>query len=162
MSVSWPTNVLTTTSTAARTTQANFLLAIPQAWAFFTRSPQSQSYVAYRKLPDGGWEAAGTLPQSRGENAFGLIRTQRGQPTELAILASKARFTSCEEYLRVCLKKSSSSPQAVKNPTNTEFFCGKFRLVAQYPVKWAYRNEVPELIRAASFSDVDVKCKGKS
>lgn len=92
-------------------------------------------------------------------NAFGLSRNQRAQGTELAIIASNSpKFTDCDDYLSKCLAEPAVKVFVMNNDTNTHYFCGELRLVQQEPVKFAYRDEVPEMVRAVSYVDLDIRC----
>lgn len=118
--------------------------------------------MAYAQNASGTWEALGALPQSQSSNGFGLTRNQRSQPTELAILASQTEFTDCANYITRCLDAGAAAQvQSIKNTTNTQNFCGQFQLAIQIPVKWAYRNNVPELTRGQAYANLDVKCEKK-
>lgn len=107
----------------------------------------------------GKWARAGSLPQAKAVNLFGLSRNQRAQGTELAILASEmSAFSPCNDYLGRCLARHIDQPLAITNSTNTREFCGAVRLVEQEPVKFAYRDQVPEMVRAISYADLEISC----
>lgn len=158
LGLSWPVNVLTDKTASGLRGETDLSLPFPQAWAFFTRSPQSVSVLAYRNDSGNLWIRLDTLPQSEPANIYGFSRNQRAQPTELAYLASMATFTTCDGYLSECLAREGGVSQRLRNPTNGQFFCGTMRLVNQVPVKWGYRDLVSEDTRVISFADVDVSC----
>lgn len=156
--LSWPTNVLSDQSQDAQSVRQELTLPLPQGWAFFTRSPQEPSLVIYREDAAGTEVRADDLPQSRARNLYGWSRDQRAQTTELAIVAQKIQFTDCDDYLSVCLATPQSTRQQIVNSTNTRHFCGDYRIVVQYPVKWLYRHQTPEDTRASQFADVSLSC----
>jgi antimicrobial peptide system SdpA family protein len=156
--LSWPTNVLSDQSQDAQRVRQELTLPLPQGWAFFTRSPQEPSLTIYREDAAGNEVRADDLPQSRVQNIFGWSRNQRAETTELAIVAQDVQFTDCEDYLSVCLAASAPSRQTVVNSTNTRHFCGDYRVVVQYPVKWLYRHQTPEDTRASQFAEVSLSC----
>lgn len=157
VAASWSANVLAGVDNGGPRQALQIL--VPQGWAFFTKSPEGITLVPYKRTPEGTWERADSLPQSNASNGFGLSRNQRAQSTELAIIAATVpQFTSCEDYLTICLGKPAKNVLTLKNETNTKHFCGSFRVVQQEPVKWAYRNAVPESERVARYADVKVEC----
>lgn len=156
--LSWPTNVLSDQSREVESTRVELTLPLPQGWAFFTRSPQEPSLVLYKQDSSGQWERADDLPQSQAKNLFGWSRNQRAQSTELAVIAQKVQFGSCDDYLTECLSSPGQGASRVDNTTNTHHFCGNFRIVVQYPVKWLYRHETPEDTRVSQFADVELVC----
>ncbi|WP_420897921.1 SdpA family antimicrobial peptide system protein [Cryobacterium algoricola] len=133
--------------------------ALPQGWAFFTRSPEDPSLVPYVTGSDGTWNRADTLPQGSVTNLFGLSRNQRAQGTELALIVSRVpKLTACDDYLSECLAMPVAHSYSFANPTSSQFFCGPLRVVLQTPVKWSFRNETPEEVRAEQFVDIDISC----
>ncbi|MFJ3385343.1 MULTISPECIES: SdpA family antimicrobial peptide system protein [unclassified Curtobacterium] len=157
VAASWSTNVLAGVANGGPRQALQVL--VPQGWAFFTKSPEGITLVPYVKTGGAGWKRADSLPQSSAANGFGLSRNQRAQSTELAIIAAAVpKFTSCEDYLTACLRERAGETVTVQNQTNTQHFCGVFRIVQQEPVKWAYRDAVPESVRVARFADVKVEC----
>jgi hypothetical protein len=122
LGLAWPVNVLTDKSVSGLELTADFGLPFPQAWAFFTKSPQSPSILAYKNESGNVWIRLDTLPQSEPSNLYGLSRNQRAQPTELAILASETTFTKCDDYLNRCLARPTVNVQVIKNPTDGEYF----------------------------------------
>ncbi|KHK96036.1 hypothetical protein LK09_16940 [Microbacterium mangrovi] len=70
------------------------------------------------------------------------------------------RFTTCDDYLNVCLGRPAKDRSKIANPTNGKYFCGPFRLVSEVPAKWTYRREVPNRIRVVEYADINVTCKG--
>ena len=101
---------------------------------------------------------ADDLPQSQPQNLFGWSRNQRAQTTELAVIAQDVQFADCDDYLAVCLATPQPTRQVVVNKTNTQHFCGDYRIVVQYPVKWLYRHQTPEDTRASQIADVSLEC----
>lgn len=157
VAASWSANVLAGVENGGPRQALQVL--VPQGWAFFTKSPEGITLVPYTETPAGAWERADSLPQSNASNGFGLSRNQRAQSTELAIIAAAVpKFTACQDYLTACLGDSGGTAVTVRNETNTQHFCGSFRIVQQEPVKWAYRHSVPEPVRVARYADVRVKC----
>ena len=154
---SWPANVIA--EQRPQGFQADVRLTLPQTWAFFTRSPEVSSVVPYRQDVDGKWQRVDTLPQSSPANLLGLSRNQRAQGTELALITGQVRkLRPCADYLSRCLSRQSNAVEQIENPDSHPFFCGRMRLVLQEPVKWSFRNETPEGIRAISFVDVELTC----
>lgn len=134
-------------------------LLVPQGWAFFTRDPEGANVVPFRPDAQGRWVRADTLPQASLVNLYGLSRNQRAEGTELGIIAASIpRFTPCDDYLSACLELPAKTRIDVRNETSTHFFCGRIRLVNQEPVKFEYRDEVPEMIRVVSFADLLISC----
>jgi antimicrobial peptide system SdpA family protein len=156
IAASWQSSVLTeSTDTEAR---RSLQVLVPQGWAFFTKSPEGASLIPYQETP-AGWRRADSLPQSSSSNLFGLSRNQRSQGTELAIIAAAVpSFTKCNDYRTTCPSRPAGDVVGITNDTNTKAFCGRFKLVLQEPVKWAYRNRVPESLRVTRQADVDVRC----
>jgi antimicrobial peptide system SdpA family protein len=159
LGLAWPVNVLSDKTPAGMGSTADLQLPFPQAWAFFTKSPQSPSILAYESQGGHVWTRPDTLPQSESANLFGLSRNQRAQPTELATLASEAKFTKCDDYLSRCLARPTGGLQVIKNRTNGQYFCGRMRLINQVPVKFGYRHLAPDTIRTVDMADVDVQCR---
>jgi sporulation delaying protein A len=151
---SWPANVLDDGSTG-HSTKANLQVVMPQAWAFFTRSPEDPSLVPYLK-----GVRVDTLPQSSVVNLFGLTRNQRSQGTELALIANQIpKFTACHNYLNECLSRPADTTYEFSNPTTAPFFCGTMRIVVQTPVRWSFRTQTPESVRVTEYADVDLSCR---
>lgn len=155
---SWTPNVLTSSPRSAVATGIQTLF--PQGWAFFTKSPREPAAVPYIRDDRGRWVNAGSLPQASSVNAFGLSRNQRAESTELAIIASRIpAFVNCADYVSICLATAVPPPTTLPSPTRRQAFCGEVTIVMQEPVKFGYRDRVPEQTRATKIARVEIQCR---
>lgn len=150
-----PTTVLTQHWTG----KARIGATVPESWQFFTRDPETVSYVLYR---DGEHaHRLDTLPQSSASNLFGLSRNQRSQDTEKAILASKASqwFTCGGMAPNECLRSSREEPaQKVPGLRRAPNFCGDALLAIQKPRPFVYRNLSSEEYSIDKVAHLRISC----
>jgi antimicrobial peptide system SdpA family protein len=114
----------------------------PQGWAFFTKSPRSESPRVYRRTPNGEWRDATAGPLASPGDLMGLDRMARSQGTELAILIAALpprAWLECERTPTQCL---SQAPLAgvVVNRSNHHSVCGEVGFVVQEVLPWAWRD----------------------
>ncbi|MBA8827569.1 antimicrobial peptide system SdpA family protein [Saccharopolyspora lacisalsi] len=114
-----------------------------QGWAFFTKSPRSENFTAYRKIGPEQWRGEIRSPHSRPVNMFGLNRYSRAQKVEVALLIHEApndEWQKCYEDLAVCLAEKDHGAMAIHNPSPEPSICGHIMFVERVPEPWAFRN----------------------
>ncbi|WP_424890793.1 SdpA family antimicrobial peptide system protein [Streptomyces sp. XH2] len=155
-----PNNV--TTPSWAPTAKFYSSAFVPQGWAFFTKSPQSEQMGAYR--PDGG-EAPRNLsmtPQGRASNLFGLTRRQRAQGPEEALLNAQVRdWEPCQDANDACVREAAARPaQDVTNASPLPSLCGDVVMTNERPVPWAYRDLSPDTSHITRTVHLRITCHG--
>lgn len=115
-----------------------------QGWAFFTKSPRSESVVPYRYDDESNeWKMAARGPNVQFKYAFGLNRDSRLTEFDVQLLLADVvdlSWTSCENVAELgsCVSGIQSTVKTV-NADNFEL-CGDIVLVKSTAVPWAYRN----------------------
>ncbi|MGK5730262.1 SdpA family antimicrobial peptide system protein [Streptomyces sp. URMC 124] len=155
-----PNNV--TTPSWAPTAKFYSSAFVPQGWAFFTKSPQSEQMGAYRPHGD---DAPGNLsltPQGKASNLFGLSRRQRAQGPEEALLnASVPGWDPCQDTNDACLRAAAARPaHAVTNTSPQPTLCGDVVMTNERPVPWAYRDLSPETSHITRTVHLRITCHG--
>lgn len=149
-----------TVLTSSWDSQGQLKAALPQGWAFFTRDPQASALMLYEARNQGA-HRADSLPQSLPGNAFGLLRGQRSQDTEKAILSSEVKsWTECGGMLPdACVEAArSAGAEAIDGVRRAPNFCGQFVVALSVPTPFPFRNVTPGEFRLTSAALVDVKC----
>ena len=139
---------------------AGFRAALPQGWAFFTKSPRSMDIVAYAVDRDGNVRIAMLGAYADPANTFGLDRGARAQGAELALLISQvptSAWRPCERPAAECLTGAAGAG-ALQNDSRARTMCGPIVLAQQTPVPWAYRDLVSDRMRVTDVARVVVSC----
>ncbi|MHC6219830.1 SdpA family antimicrobial peptide system protein [Arthrobacter sp. MMS24-S77] len=116
--------------------------AVPQGWAFFTKSPRDPFLLVYANDEAGAHREILQLPTARVENYFGINRFGRGQPVELANIVNRVGsqgWNKCGPTTTSCLDKPMAAVQ-VRNEKPEPSLCGSIKAVEVVPVPWAYRH----------------------
>ncbi|SDL85641.1 SdpA family antimicrobial peptide system protein [Sediminibacillus halophilus] len=111
---------------------------LPQTWAFYSRDPRSDLFLAY----DENGELAANWPNSSIKNAFGINRHGRSQGIEIGLLRSNISdedFVECDPGNKNCSDNLIS--HSVKNPLEYPTICGQIDIVLQEPVPWAWSRK---------------------
>jgi len=112
----------------------------PQGWAFFTKSPRSETIQVF--VRDGtSVENAWSTPMSSPRNWFGLDRLPRAQGTEYATLLA----TQTEESWSTCTTldlctDSKLAAHPVANPVPSPTLCGDIYAIGYGATPWAWRE----------------------
>lgn len=145
--------------------KADLVALVPESWEFFTRDPKTPSLVLQEIVKDEGTiTEAGTLPQTRHENGFGLSRNQRSQDTEKAIIAAAVpNWVECGgmttlQCLHVAREGSFVAVPGVSGDAN---FCGKFLLGTVETTRFNYRDISPGQY-LSKVAAVEVVCESES
>jgi len=115
---------------------------MPQGWAFFTKSPRTETPTVYRYSPDGRWHDITAGPLAEPGHVMGFDRTARAQGTELAILihaAPRDAWRDCDLTPTDCLSATTVSG-VITNRSNQHSACGEIGLVVQQVLPWAWRD----------------------
>lgn len=135
-----------------------------QDFAFFTRSPETEQIVAYRRDPDGTVAASLLVtPQAKGSNLFGLSRTQRAQGPELANLIREIganAWVDCVGLDRTtCTEQIAHQPKTLLHNTSpVPTVCGQVVLTAEKTTKWAYRRLTEDRYVIERIAAVSIDC----
>jgi antimicrobial peptide system SdpA family protein len=111
--------------------------AFPQGWGFFTKSPQDDYFLVFRRA-NGQWVNAFDGPSGEPKNLFGLSRLPRAEGVEMGLLTSLRRdkpLLYCQDDFAGCVGKL---PPAViiDDPAPTPVLCGHLLIVMKKPVPW--------------------------
>ncbi|WP_374203711.1 SdpA family antimicrobial peptide system protein [Pseudonocardia sp. ICBG601] len=136
--------------------------ALPEGWAFFTKPPNDPEYVPIYSA-DGGrtFEGGSSLPNSRFENWYGLLRSQRAQGPEIANLSNEPlKWQMCEnKHGSACYKQVwAGSPTFVRNSSPVPTVCGRAIVMETRPVPWAFRDFYKEVRENERGALVEVTC----
>jgi antimicrobial peptide system SdpA family protein len=132
----------------------------PQGWAFFTRDPQEDWLLFYRRGRDGSWTDAGLAPNGRVRHLFGFDRKPRAQLTEVAVLiqrVSRNGWASCRDALPQCFEQISVASELV-NDLPSPTLCGSIGFAFQEQLPWAWSQAMPSIIMPARVAKVNVQC----
>lgn len=133
---------------------------LPQAWAFFTRDPQTPSIVLY--AADGGMDRADSLPQTEAANAFGISRSQRSQDTEkVFFVEAVTSWTQCGGMApEDCVAAAASAPATtVDGVERSPNFCGEFVVATRETTPFNYRDVTDLDYRLTQAAAVIVECR---
>lgn len=136
---------------------------LPQAWAFFTRDPKSESLILFDDQSPSLDKRADSLPQTSSQNYFGLTRNQRSQDTEKALLSKEtSNWTECGGMTtNECLEEAAlASPARVSGANRSPNFCGDYILALVEPVRFNFRESTDETHVANKAAHIEVECKG--
>lgn len=115
---------------------------LPEGWAFFTKSPRSESLMVFQRTPDGDWEDITNLAQPGPRGLMGLNRRDRSQGTELALLLAgldQEDWQACEREPTACLSTLTDSDHLVNRSTHHSV-CGEVGFVLWEVLPWAWRD----------------------
>lgn len=114
----------------------------PQGWAFFTKSPRSETPTVYRLSTDSRWNDITAGPLAQPGNLMGFNRRARAQGTELAMLIAAApqeAWRECEDTPTNCLSGVAVAG-VIANRSNQHSVCGEVGIVVQQVLPWAWRD----------------------
>ena len=132
---------------------------IPEGWAFFTKNPREEQFMAYT-VQAGEWQPALSMPVARPRNVFGLNRAARAQGVELGLLLKQipeSAWSPCSEPNAACLRVASLEAPVV-NAAAAQTLCGEIGVVFREPVPWAWRRKVSSDEMPASVAKIQVQC----
>ncbi len=136
--------------------------ALPEGWAFFTKPPNDPEYVPVYSVDGGRTFVGGSLlPNSRIENWYGLLRSQRAQGPEIANLSNEPlNWQVCEnKHGPACYKQVwAGSPTSVRNSSPTPTVCGQVIVMETRPTPWAFREFYEEIRENERGALVEVAC----
>lgn len=158
---SMPSNVLDLRDRSGQRTL--FTQALPEAWGFFTKPPNSPEIAAYR-VTETSIESALSFPHSRMENAFGLFRKHRAQGPEVAELSSAIEgndWVDCNSIEDDCILHAAHDTESisVENTFPARSLCGSFVLAETAPVSWSYKDNYEGWRTERKAVSLEVQCK---
>ncbi|MGW1072035.1 SdpA family antimicrobial peptide system protein [Streptomyces sp. NPDC002537] len=155
-----PNNV--TTPSWAPTAKFYSSAFVPQGWAFFTKSPESEQMGAYRPNGDDEPHSLSMTPQGRAANLFGLTRRQRAQGPEEALLNAQVHgWEPCQDSDDECLHGAAARPAlAVTNTSPLPSLCGDVVMTNERPVPWAYRDLATDTAHITRTVHLRITCHG--
>jgi len=133
-------------------------LVAPEGWKFFTRNPQEDQTLPFRRS-NGEWISASENPNSRADNLFGIDRAGRAQGFELSALLARIgekAWTPCDGPYSACLKQAESRP--VHMTFRGATLCGEIGIVARPPIPWAWSRSSVQPQMPARVVRVEVTC----
>ncbi|TQS89908.1 SdpA family antimicrobial peptide system protein [Arthrobacter sp. TS-15] len=144
----------------------NAVSAMPQGWAFFSKSPRDPSVAPYREDASGSLESLSRLPTTRVENLFGVSREGRAQGVEVALISSGSEagnWMDCSSpVVQECVELLRDAPSiAVTNAVASPTVCGDVVLVQTTPVPWSFRHQTLLRDRADKAVKMRVDCHGR-
>ena len=132
---------------------------VPEGWAFFTKNPREQQFMAYTKQA-GEWRPALSMPVARPRNVFGLNRAARAQGVELGMLlheVPESAWSACSEPDAACLRLPPLEAP-IANEASAQTLCGEVGVIFREPVPWAWRRKVSPDEMPASVAKIRVQC----
>ena len=114
---------------------------VPEGWGFFTRDPREPDLYLYRQTGD-GWVPFSTIPLAHPRNLFGISRTPRAIPVELAALlenVAEEDWTECDSDFREHVAELPR--RRVVNKMPNAAITGTVCVVSREPVPWAWASE---------------------
>jgi antimicrobial peptide system SdpA family protein len=129
---------------------------IPQGWGFFSKSPREPDLNA---IPLEGQDAL-QWPNSSLSNYLGISREGRAQGIELGSIIGaidKDSYQECKEDTYQCFKSSKTTIK-IDNINRNPTICGKWGVINQEPVPWAWGNKLKSIIMPSKIVKVDVGC----
>jgi len=129
-------------------TRAQAREALPQGWAFFSKSPRGDVVVPYTRLDGADWENAARGPNVQPRWLFGLNRSSRLTEFDLQLAledVDDADWHECDRSLtdEECLASLDALP--VQSAGFASRLCGEVGVVARPPVPWAFRHTTDRL-----------------
>lgn len=134
--------------------------AVPQGWAFFTKSPRDPFLLVFAKGDAGAYRELLQLPTTKAENYFGISRFGRGQPVELANIVNRVASQSwnkCGPATNSCLDGPVGDIK-VRNEKPDPSLCGSIKVVEVVPVPWAYRHLTDARFQAQKVVSLEATC----
>lgn len=143
----------------------NAVSAMPQGWAFFSKSPRDPSIAPYRANGDGSYASLSKLPTTRVENLFGVSREGRAQGVEVALISGgpvPTDWTECDSpVIEECAELAAEKPpKTVLNGVSSPSICDEVFLVQTTPVPWSFRNQTELREKADKIIKLQVECNG--
>lgn len=132
---------------------------LPQAWAFFTRDPQTPAIVLYEVGTD--LVRADSLPQTEAANSFGISRSQRSQDTEkVFFVEAVTNWTECGAMIpRDCVAAAEeASTTVVVGVQRAPNFCGDYVVATRETTPFNYRHVSEIGYRLTQTAAVTVEC----
>ncbi|PTR38985.1 antimicrobial peptide system SdpA family protein [Rhodococcus sp. OK611] len=133
----------------------------PQGWAFFTRSPQEESFGAFSDR-DGQLVPLDETPHSSVGNALGLDRESRKQVAELTLILhdiKDSEWTKCQvESADSCRQFITEKTYQVHNTQPAPLYCGSVVVIGRTLAPWAYRNLLSDSLVDERGIGLDITC----
>lgn len=135
------------------------LVLVPQGWSFFTKSPRDPRLVVYR-WSEGAWarqEQHNFSPAAY----FGLRKSGGVNGIELQGLlqnVQNAQWQPIKLALQERLTLSVAGPVTVENGARVRTLCGRYLVIKQRPVPWAWARHSESLMLEALALEVNSRC----
>lgn len=133
---------------------------LPQGWSFFTRDPQEDQLLLYKK-GEGGYSIE-NIRNTSYRNGFGTKKLFIVQSIELGTLAQKIGpkdWVKCSGNKEACFSRLDSLPiVAIKNDMINKVICGEYFMVRTPPVPWAWAQQEKEISMDSEIVKVEVQC----
>ncbi|AFR28182.1 hypothetical protein ARUE_c12620 [Arthrobacter sp. Rue61a] len=144
----------------------NAVSAMPQGWAFFSKSPRDPSIAPYREDANGSFTSLSKLPTTRVENLFGVSREGRAQGVEVALISGGSdagNWMDCSSpVLQECAERVHDTPSSVvTNTVASPTLCGDVVLVQTTPVPWSFRHQTSLREKVDKVIKLRVDCNGQ-
>lgn len=133
---------------------------LPQAWAFFTKSPRDDAYVPYLPSGGGAWASAEVWPHAEPRNAFGFNRRSRAQGVEVGLLQgdlTEAAWKDCTGHPTGCFEALEPVPARNRSPEPT--LCGTVGIAREVEVPWAWARRGSATVMPSKVVKLDVTCE---
>ncbi|MFE4196273.1 SdpA family antimicrobial peptide system protein [Paenarthrobacter sp. NPDC056912] len=140
--------------------------AMPQGWAFFSKSPRDPSIAPYRESSEGSYISLSKLPTTRVENLFGVSRDGRAQGVEVALISGGSKpdeWSDCESpAIQECADQVQETPElSVSNTVSSPSVCGDVTLIQTTPVPWSFRKQTTLREKAEKAIKLRVECNAR-
>ncbi|WP_157796308.1 SdpA family antimicrobial peptide system protein [Bacillus xiapuensis] len=129
---------------------------LPQGWGFFSKSPREPDLNA---VPLEEQEAL-QWPNNSLSNYLGISREGRAQGIELGSIIGaidEESYQNCENDVYSCFKTTETAIN-IENTNKNPSICGKWGVVNQEPVPWAWGDQLDSIIMPSTIVKVDVEC----
>lgn len=141
--------------------QKTIFSVLPQGWAFFTRSPREAQVILY-SITDTGLELVSHRHSSH-ENFFGLSRRSTTILSELQYfketIADNHYIDTEWNYQCHIYGIIPDNEVSVKNIFKNPLLCGRYLLVLQEQVPWAWLNSMENIKMPAKALSINIKCQ---
>jgi antimicrobial peptide system SdpA family protein len=141
---------------------AKIVSLLPEAYAFFTRSPREDQLYLYaienNQLKEVSYQ--NTDPSC----FYGISRKQRAKGIELGHLFGKVASTKkdewieCNESLLTCENWGEVPSVLVLNPTYSNQICGEFLIVSRKIIPWAWSSSRDKINMPSKVIKINALC----